>query len=58
MVIACNYIARSKGIKVGMTLVEATRIDPEFIMIPAHYKKYKDASINIMKIFSEYDPNY
>ena len=57
-VIACSYEAKTMGIKVGMNLQEARQICPDFVMLESDPPKYHYVYQKIMKIMSDYSPNF
>jgi len=50
----CNYQARKLGIRSAMPTGYALRLCPDLIVIPPRFPAYKEASSQIMAIFSEY----
>ncbi|XP_054168616.1 DNA polymerase kappa-like [Oppia nitens] len=53
-----NYIARKYGIRPGMPGALAKRLCPQLIIIKGNYSSYSVESKAVMKIISEFDPNY
>jgi len=50
----CNYQARKFGIRSAMPTGYALRLCPDLIVLPPRFSAYKEASAQIMSIFSEY----
>ncbi len=57
-VIACSYEAKAFGIKVGMNLQEALKIAPDFVMLESDPPKYHFVYQKLVKIMSDYSPNF
>lgn len=57
-VIACSYEAKALGIKVGMNLQEALKICPGFVMLESDPPKYHYVYQKLIKIMSDYSPNF
>ena len=51
VVIAKNYIAKSKGIDVGMTIHEASKICPNLVSIRPNFKLYNEFSKKLRDIY-------
>ena len=57
-VVSCaSYEAREYGIRAGMALTQAVRICPHAVYIKENYKQYRDASVEFMKIISQFTPD-
>lgn len=56
VITTASYKARRKGIKSGMSIVEATKIYPKLLVVPTDYtenKKYSDIFFNVLKEYSD-----
>ncbi len=54
VVATCSYEARKFGIHSAMSSAQAYRLCPQAIFIKPRFQAYKEASLEIRKIFSEY----
>ena len=50
-VASCNYIARSFGIRNGMSIGRAKQLCPELIVLPYDFEKYRESTAQIYEIF-------
>lgn len=57
IVATSNYVARSFGIKTGMSAFEAQKLCPNVIMFQVDYEKYEALSFQLRSIYSEYSPS-
>lgn len=51
---SCNYVARSFGIKNGMSVRQAKELCPELKLFPYNFDLYNEISRSLYKILSEY----
>jgi len=58
VVATCSYEARKFGIHSAMSSSQAYRLCPQAIFVKPRFEAYKEASIVIRQIFSEYTPLY
>ncbi len=56
VVSAASYEARRYGVKSAMATALALKLCPGLILVPGNYRKYKDVSDSIMRIFHSYTP--
>ena len=56
-IITCSYEARSKGIKTGMRVKDALKIDPDFVQRPARPERYAAVSTKIMNELRNITPD-
>lgn len=56
IVVTCSYAARSKGVKTGMTVRQATRLCPELILIRPDFDLYRKYSRGFMSIAMQFTP--
>ena len=54
VVATCNYPARRFGIHSAMPMSQAVRACPNLIILPPDMKKYRQESLRIREIFSDY----
>ena len=54
VVATANYEARKYGIHSAMAVATAHRLCPKLIVVEGHYKRYKEVSAQIHKIFHNY----
>lgn len=54
VILAKNQIAKEKGIKTGMTVYEAKKLEPELILCETHHNLYIKYSKAVKAIFFEY----
>ena len=54
VVAAASYDAKRRGVKSGMSIIEAKKLCPELILVPADIYKYTDTSLKALSIFREY----
>lgn len=50
----CNYEARKFGIRSAMATAYAKRLCPGLILLPGNMEKYRQASVQMQKIFHQY----
>lgn len=55
-IITSSYEARAYGIRTGMRLIEARRLCPDLIQVPAHPERYAAVSSNIMDALTTLSP--
>jgi len=56
-IIASSYEAKAKGIKVGMKLVEALRLEPKLVALESDPAKYRFVYQKLMAILNDYSPH-
>ncbi len=56
VVATASYEARKFGVRSAMSSVEARRLCPQAIFLPANHKKYSKVSQDILSIFSDFSP--
>ncbi|GKU79773.1 DNA polymerase IV [Paenibacillus sp. L3-i20] len=56
IVVTCSYVARSRGVKTGMTVRQATRLCPELILIKPDFNLYRKYSNGFMSIARSFTP--
>ena len=54
VICAASYEARTWGVKSAMPAGRAQSLCPDLVLLPPDFRKYKEASRHIHKIFSEY----
>ena len=50
----CNYEARKYGVHSAMPTTHALRLCPDLVVVPGRMEKYKEASIIMREVFSQY----
>lgn len=58
MIATSNYVARKFGVRAAMAGFIGKKLCPELKIIRPNFKKYVEASNQVMAIIAEYDPNY
>jgi nucleotidyltransferase/DNA polymerase involved in DNA repair len=58
MLSTANYEARKYGIRSAMPGYIALRLCKNLIIVPPRHKRYRELSLKIREIISNYDPNY
>ncbi len=53
---AASYEARKYGVKSAMPTAHAARLCPDLVLLPPDFKRYTQASREIMEIFKRYTP--
>lgn len=56
-IVAASYEAKAKGIKVGMKLTDALKIEPNLAAVESDPAKYKFVYHKLMAILNSYSPN-
>ncbi|MDQ8736769.1 DNA polymerase IV [Paenibacillus sp. LHD-38] len=56
ILVTCSYLARSRGIKTGMTVRQALLLCPELILIKPDFTLYRKYSQGFMAIARQYTP--
>jgi len=56
VIVTCSYAARSKGIRTGMIVSQAKKLDPELIIINPDFTLYNHFSKEFMNIAYQYSP--
>ncbi len=54
IILAKNEIAKSFGIKTGMTIFEARKLCPTLVCLPPHYSKYQEISLKLHNVYLHY----
>ncbi|XP_065664341.1 DNA polymerase kappa [Hydra vulgaris] len=58
MLSTSNYIARRYGVRAAMPGFIAKKLCPQLTIVPLHFEKYQQVSLEIQEIFKEYDSNF
>lgn len=58
MLSTSNYAARKFGVRAAMPGFIGKKLCPDLVIVRPDFTKYKQASKEIQKIFSQYDPNF
>ncbi|CAG8727127.1 14982_t:CDS:10, partial [Acaulospora morrowiae] len=58
MLSTANYEARKFGVRSAMPGFIAKRLCPNLILVPLHFEKYRTVSMQVRKVFAQYDPNF
>ncbi|CAM9509641.1 unnamed protein product, partial [Laminaria digitata] len=53
---SCNYLARAKGLKAGMFMMQAKKLCPELVVLRYDFDAYSEASDKMYGIFLRYAP--
>jgi len=56
IIVTCSYEARARGIRTGMHVREALKIDPNLVLIQPNFDLYRRYSRGFMSIASQYTP--
>lgn len=56
VIVTCSYAARKKGIRTGMIVSQAKKLDPELIIIKPDFDLYNHFSKEFMNIAYQYSP--
>ena len=56
VVSSASYQARRFGVRAAMPVGQALRLCPGAIVVPPHFERYRDASRQVMNIFTEFTP--
>jgi len=56
IVVTCSYAARSRGVRTGLTVRQATRLCPDLILIRPDFDLYRKYSRGFMSIAMQYTP--
>jgi DNA polymerase-4 len=54
VVSTCNYEARAFGVRSAMSTVRALRLCPQLILLPPDFRRYRDASRQILAIYRNF----
>jgi DNA polymerase-4/DNA polymerase V len=57
IVAAASYEAKAKGIKRGITILEAKKICPDVIILPSDYETYSLFSVRMFEILRRFSPD-
>lgn len=53
-----NYAARRYGVRAAMPGFIAKKLCPELVVVPPNFEKYHEASKQVKKVLSQYDPGF
>jgi DNA polymerase-4 len=56
VVASASYAARAFGVRSAMPTAQALRLCPQAIIVPPRHKVYRQHSVRMMAILSEYSP--
>lgn len=56
VVAACSYEARKFGIRSAMPMYQARRKCPDAVIVPPRRSRYKEVSVEVMKILNDFSP--
>lgn len=56
VVASCSYAARQFGVRSAMPMGRALRLCPRLIIVPGHYKDYRQASQRVMEVMHKLTP--
>ncbi|MBR4435910.1 MAG: DNA polymerase IV [Clostridia bacterium] len=54
IILAKNYKAKAYGVKTAETIFEAKRKCPDIVLVPSHFEKYEQITIETRKLLSTY----
>ena len=54
VIATCNYPARSYGVHSAMSSARALQLCPDLVLVSGNMQKYRQASSEVMRIFSDY----
>ncbi|GHT87019.1 DNA polymerase IV [Betaproteobacteria bacterium] len=56
VIATCNYEARALGVHSAMSTARALRLCPQLILLPPDFRRYREASQQILTIYRDYTP--
>jgi DNA polymerase-4 len=56
VIATCNYEARAFGVRSAMPTARAFRLCPQIILLPPDFRRYSEASRQILAIYRDYTP--
>src|SRR5512139_3897998 len=56
VVASCSYAARQFGVRSAMPMSRSLRLCPKLIIVPGHYKDYREASHKVMDVMRRLTP--
>jgi DNA polymerase-4 len=56
VIATCNYEARAFGVHSAMSTARALRLCPQLILLPPDFRRYREASQQILAIYHDYTP--
>ncbi|MDR2787086.1 MAG: DNA polymerase IV [Candidatus Accumulibacter sp.] len=56
VIATCNYEARAFGVHSAMSTARALRLCPKLILLPPDFRRYREASQQILAIYRDYTP--
>jgi DNA polymerase-4 len=56
VIATCNYEARALGVHSAMSTARAMRLCPQLILLPPDFRRYREASQQILAIYRDYTP--
>ncbi|MDR1228379.1 MAG: DNA polymerase IV [Azoarcus sp.] len=56
VIATCNYEARAFGVHSAMSTARALRLCPQLILLPPDFRRYREASQQILAIYRDYTP--
>ncbi|MDR0578729.1 MAG: DNA polymerase IV [Candidatus Accumulibacter sp.] len=56
VIATCNYEARAFGVHSAMSTARALRLCPQLLLLPPDFRRYREASQQILAIYRDYTP--
>ncbi|MDR2614740.1 MAG: DNA polymerase IV [Candidatus Accumulibacter sp.] len=56
VIATCNYEARAFGVHSAMSTARALRLCPQIVLLPPDFRRYREASQQILAIYRDYTP--
>lgn len=56
VIATCNYEARALGVHSAMSTARALRLCPQLVLLPPDFRRYREASQQILAIYRDYTP--
>ncbi|MDR1463095.1 MAG: DNA polymerase IV [Azoarcus sp.] len=56
VIATCNYEARALGVHSAMSTARALRLCPHLVLLPPDFRRYREASRQILAIYRDYTP--
>jgi DNA polymerase-4 len=56
VIATCNYEARAFGVHSAMSTARALRLCPQLLLLPPDFRRYREASRQILAIYRDYTP--
>ncbi len=57
VVLTASYEARPYNVGSAMPMARAVRLCPDAVVVPPRFDRYKEVSVSIMKVFSDFSPD-